>query len=127
MNNTKTFKIVYYLCSILTLLYIIILSKTISIYMSQAPIQTFANYLLGIINLILLIIVSISLIKKKELQNTNILFPIIHLLFFSIVIIISILYNSKLIIPYIQFGYYLSFILFNYLLLNIYTLLSIKK
>jgi len=126
MNNTKTFKILYYLCFILCILYISILSNIVSIY-SSSIIQTFSFYFFGILNLLSVIIFSVSLIKKRELKNINIMFPIIYLVFFVAVIIISVLYNSKLIIPYIHFGYYLSFILFNYLLLNIYTLLSIKK
>ena len=126
MNNIKTFKILYYLCFVLSILYISILSNKVSIYTSSI-IQTFTFYLFGILNLLSVIIFSVSMIKKKELKNINILFPIIYLVFFASAVIISILYNSKLIIPYIHFGYYLSFIMFNYLLLNIYTLLSINK
>ena len=131
MNNIKTFKILYYLCFVLSILYISILyisilSNKVSIYTSSI-IQTFTFYLFGILNLLSVIIFSVSMIKKRELKNINILFPIIYLVFFASAVIISILYNSKLIIPYIHFGYYLLFIMFNYLLLNIYTLLSINK
>ena len=124
MNNPKTFKILYYLCFIVTLLPCFIASLKISFFANS--IQTPLFFMLGIINLILVIIFSILLIKKK-INKTNILFPIIYLLFLILVIIIAFIYNNKLIIPYIHFNYYISFILFNYLLLNIYSLLSIPK
>ena len=52
--------------------------------------------------------------------------PITYIIFTIIVLIICILFNNKLVIPYIHYSYYLKFILINYILLNTYSLLSIK-
>ena len=124
MNKSTIFKILYYICFVVTLFIWIYASKVIDVY--AIDIRTTSNSILGIINLIFIIIFSIKVFKNK-LKNTNILFPIIYLIFSIIVVIISFIMNSKLVISYIHFSYYVSFILFNYLLLNLYSILSIHK
>ena len=124
MNKSLSFKVLYYICFGFTIATWIIASKSVntlglSIEIGIAPI-------LGLLNLILVIIFSVKSIKNK-LENVNILFPIIYLLFLIIVIILALIMNNKLMIPNIHYGYYISFILFNYLLLNIYAILSFPK
>lgn len=124
MNNSKIFKILYYLAFIITISLWFYTTKVINIYgnIEHTPI----NLLLAIINLILVIIFNIKVIKNK-LNNINILFPISYILFTIIVVIFVLIINNKLIIPYIHYTYYMSFILFNYILLNLYSILSITK
>ena len=124
MYKSIVFKVLYYICFVVTLFIWIYASKVIDVY--AIDIRTTSNSILGIINLIFIIIFSIKVFKNK-LKNTNILFPIIYLIFSIIVVIISFIMNNKLVIPYIHFSYYVSFILFNYLLLNLYSILSIHK
>ena len=124
MNKTKIFKILYYICFVFSVL--IWIGAFNSVNKFGIDIRTSLNAVLGILNLTLVIIFSIKLIKNK-LENINILFPIFHLIFMIIITILAILMNDKLIIPYIQYGYYISFILFNYLLLNVYSVLSFDK
>ena len=124
MNKSFSFKILYYVCFVLSVATWIIASKSVntfglSIEIGIAPI-------LGLLNLILVIIFSLKLIKNK-LENVNVLFPIIYLLFLIVVILLALVMNNKLMIPNMHYGYYISFILFNYLLLNIYSILSITK
>lgn len=83
----------------------------------------FSNFLL--IHLVAMIILCILLVKNK-FENVNILIPILYLIFLAAIILVMFLFNSKLIISYIHFDYYLNFVLFNYVLLNLYSILSIK-
>ena len=124
MNKSLIFKILYYVSFILTTIIWLYISRLIDKF--DLDIKTFSNSLLGIINLVLIIIFSIKLLKHK-LEKVNILFPIIYLIFSIIVMIISFIMNNKLVIPYIHFNYYVSFILFNYFLLNVYSVLSLEK
>lgn len=124
MNKSLIFKILYYVSFILTTIIWLYISRLIDKY--DLDIKTFSNTLLGIINLVLIIIFSIKLLKYK-LEKVNILFPIIYLIFSIIVMIISFIMNNKLVIPYIHFNYYVSFVLFNYFLLNAYSVLSLEK
>lgn len=124
MNNQRTFKILYYVAFALTILIYFLSSQPITIFGSGMLIPL--NFILGVICLIFVLIFTIKA-KKKKLNNVNILFPISYLLFLIIVSIIAVVLNNKLIIPYIHYHYYISFILINYLLLNIYSALSISK
>ena len=121
MNNIKLYKILYYVCFITT---------TILYFNFISPITYFgvSNILqiaLAIINLLLVIVFSIKLFRKKLNKITNI-FPIIYLLFLIIVWVLSIFMNDKLVIQYIHYGYYLNIMLFNYILFNLYSILSFK-
>lgn len=124
MNKSTIFKILYYICFVFSVLIWIGAFNSVNIF--GIDIRTSSNVILGVLNLLLVIIFSIKLIKNK-LENINILFPIFHLVFMIIITVLAILMNDKLVIPYIQYGYYLSFILFNYLLLNIYSVFSFNK
>lgn len=120
MNKHKIYKILYYICLVLTAIPFIITARI------ELTIGTTINNILGIINLLLIIIFTIKLIKYK-LKNINILFPIIYLLLLIFIILLSAIVNTKLIIPYLFFNYYFNFILFNYVLLNIYSIISLTK
>lgn len=122
MNNSKSYKILYYLCFILNIFIHFILIRNSVLFEGYL-----SSIILGFINLILVLLFSYLLIKKKEINNTNILFPILFLVFSIIVIIIMFLFNSRLMIPYIHYNYYISFIGINYILLNVYSLLSFSS
>lgn len=125
MNNIKVFKVLYYLCFGITALTYFMVPQLVSSsesFLHSLP----ANILLRTINLFFVITFSILLLRKK-VDKVNILFPIIYLFFFFLIIVLAFIANNKLIIPNIHFGYYFSIVLFNYLLLNIYSLLSITK
>lgn len=124
MNKSFGFKILYYVCFAFSVSTWIIASNFVNVF--GLSIEIGIAPILGLFNLISVIIFSVKLIKN-ELENINILFPIIYLLFLIIVIILAVIMNNKLMIQNIHYGYYISFILFNYLLLNVYSILSIIK
>lgn len=124
MNKATMYKILYYICFVISIL--IWFGTKSLITELGTDIGTYTNSLLGIINIILVIIFSLKLIKKR-IDKVNLLFPVSYIIFCIIVIIICFVMNTKLIIPYIQFSYYIGFILFNYILLNIYSILSLNK
>ena len=124
MNKITIYKILYYICFIISIL---IWFGTKSIIKDFGTyIGTYTNSFYAIINIVLVIIFSLKLIKKR-LDKVNILFPVFYIIFCIIVTIICFIMNTKLVVPYIQFSYYIGFILFNYILLNIYSILSLNK
>lgn len=84
------------------------------------------RYLLIIINLIITIVNTIALLRKKKLEVKSALLPISFIIFSILVIIGCLLFNDRVIIHNIHFGYYLGLIVFGYTFVNIYTLLNIK-
>lgn len=123
MNNIKVYKILYYLLVVITSTLIILVNSELSkVYVALSS----TNIFLGILNLILIGAFSF-LLKKKNLYNINIIVPIIYFLFMLIVVVIAVMYNNKLIVPYIQYNYYLSFVLFGYFFINAYSLLCLTK
>jgi len=124
MNKSLMFKILYYFCFVFTAVIWVYASNLVDTF--GIVIRTTMNTILILVNLTLVGIFSIKLIKNK-LEQTNIIFPVVYLVFVVIVVILAYIMNNKLIIPYIHYGYYVSFILFNYLLLNIYSVLSFIK
>ena len=67
----------------------------------------------GLVFLIFLIVAIISII--------------VFLVFLIIMVILVFLMNEMVVFPYVHFNYYSKFVLINYLLLSIYTLLSFSK
>ncbi len=124
MNKNTIYKILYYICFIFSLI-IWFATKNI-INELGTDIGAYTNTFLLIINIVLVIIFTLKLIRKR-LDKVNVLFPVIHLIFSILVIIIALIMNNKLLIPYMHFSYYIGFILFNYLLLNIYSILLLNK
>lgn len=115
MNKSRNFKKNYYIC--------FLLSTFVMLGGVQSVLGGKINLLLGIINAILVIIFSIKSMKKK-LKNVNVLFPIFYMIFLILMILLMFVMNNKLVLPYIHFNYYGALILINYLLLNIYSVLS---
>ena len=132
MNNKKLYVGLYYFSFLLSI-FVCILPNTLQIIFVNS--NYFENIYLGlsaiplvliVINLILVLIFTIFLIKKK-LDDVNILFPIIYITFTMIILLICTLFNSRLVIPFIQFSYYTKFILINYILFNLYSILLFKN
>ena len=120
MNKSCAFKILYYISFFL---FILICLGISSVYLDT---RLAINLILGIANILLTIIFIIKS-KSKKIEDVNITFPITYLIFLVIVVILMFVMNKKLIFPYIHFSYYKMIILFNYLLLNIYSVLSCFK
>ena len=129
---TKKYLILYYLAFIVTVLFFgYSLSKSLYLFsyydggfsgfISNAYLNT-----LGIINLLLVIIFTVLLLKKKKINVENIVFPIVYICFFVTICILCFLFNNKVMVMYIHFEYYLALISVGYLFFNIYSLLSIK-
>lgn len=125
MNNVKTYKMLYYLCFI-TFLIITFFSFVTGMASLGVFVGTL-NFGLFIMNMVLFIVFCFFSWKKWKLKKINILFPILFLIFSLIVMVITILYNSIVILPFMHFNYYFSFIFIGYVLLNGYTLLSFNK
>ena len=121
MNKSLVYKILYYVSFVFTLGLVFFLTRlNEDLWFNMAT-----NYQLFmiVVNVVLVIIFSVKL-RKNKLENVN---QINYLVFFILVIVIAFLMNSKLILTYAQFGYYINFILFGYLFLNIYSVLCFEK
>lgn len=132
MNNKKIYICLYYFALLLSIFICTIPSILQTNFINaDSSLEMYVNlsglsFFLISLNLILIIIFTILLIKRS-LSNTNILFPTFYILFAIVVLIICVLFNNRLVIPYIQYSYYINFILMNYTLLNLYSALSINK
>lgn len=124
LKNHK-YNIIYYICFLFTVSCTFISASLASIF--DEGIFSIINVVLLLINIVLVILYSILLLQKRKFKADSLAFPILYLVFLFSVIFISIIYNDKLIVPYIQFNYYTSFILWNYILLNAYSLLLFTK
>ena len=120
MNNSKKYKLMYYVSLLVTFIFIII----VGIKMDEVAIFTMST--LFIINLILALLF-ILLGKKYKLKNQNNIVPIVYLIFLFSVMILAFLINSLLIVSNIQFMYYYNFVLVGYIMVNIYSLLCLSK
>ena len=116
LKNNK-YLILYYMSFILTSIFLYL--KADICY----ELNNIFSFVLAVINLILVIIFSIFLFNKK-INKYNILFPILYIVFLIILVIISFILNEKIVINDIHYPYYICFLLFEYLLLNVYSLLS---
>ena len=129
MNNKKMYIFLYYFALLLSTFACMIPNilprnlinsfSSLDIYLNLSTISLFLIF----INIITVILFTIFLVKKK-LSNVNVLFPILYILFTIIILAICILFNDRLVIPHIHYPYYIQFILVNYTLLNIYSVLS---
>ena len=79
-----------------------------------------------LINMVLVIVFTVLLLRKRKLVVDSLWLPIMYVCFFTIVLILSFLFNNKVMISYLHFEYYAFFINIGYLLLNGYSLLLIK-
>ena len=92
--------------------------------------ELYKGYPLVIIMIVLgfaLFVLNVNFKRNKyELDKTNNLMIYGYMCFFSLMLIIALLFNCKVIMKNIQLIYYYGFIVFDYLLLSVYTLLSFK-
>ena len=124
-KRNYVYNILFYICFILTMICSFMSSSIATIF--DETIFSSINFVLSIINTIMVIIYTFLLIRKYKFKANSLAFPCFYLIFLFLVIFISIIYNDKLIVPYIQFNYYISFVLWNYILFNIYSLLLFSK
>lgn len=113
--KTKNYLILYYICFIATILFSIITSLGFNM-----------SSVLLIINVMLGIIFTVLIIKIKKINVNSLIFPISYIIFFIVVVGLCILFNLKVLVPFVHFGYYQFFILINFLLLNVYSILCIN-
>jgi len=113
--KTKNYLILYYICFIATILFSIITSLCFNM-----------SSVLLIINVILGIIFTGLIIKIKKINVNSLIFPISYIIFFIVVVGLCILFNTKVLVQFVHFGYYQFFILINFLLLNVYSILCIN-
>ena len=120
MNKEKNYKIIYIISSILTIigsiLFITIVDNTYN-----------APYILLIMINILMFILFIIMNRKRKLKKSNIVLPIIYIIFLIIMLILSFVINNYTLVKYIHFPYYFNFVLVADVMLNIYTLLCLSK
>lgn len=133
MKKNTIYIVLYYISFIISLSLIFLpnlllnkfgLGEEITEYLVS---NTFISIMLEGINIILVILFTIKILQKQKVLNVNITFPIIYMVFVFIILFGCNLFNSRLVIPNIHFTYYIVFILINYLLLNIYSVLSFEK
>jgi len=113
--KTKNYLILYYICFIATILFSIITSLCFNM-----------SSVLLIINVILGIIFTGLIIKIKKINVNSLIFPISYIIFFIVVVGLCILFNTKVLVQFVHFGYYQFFILINFLLLNVYSILCVN-
>lgn len=133
MKKNTIYIVLYYISFIISLSLIFLpnlllnkfgLGEEITEYLVS---NTFISIMLEGINIIIVILFTIKILQKQKVLNVNIMFPIIYMVFVFIILLGCNLFNSRLVIPNIHFTYYIVFILINYLLLNIYSVLSFEK
>lgn len=126
MNNSKKYIVLYYLSFLVTVCAFIFLNNTVIVF-SLEPFPYGFYTLALILNLVFVALFSVFLFMKKKLLKVNLLFPVLYLLFFGFVLFFSIIYEDRLLLPVVHYQYYFMFVLGDYLLLNIYSILSFKK
>lgn len=130
----KKYLNLYIIDSVVTFL-ILILFLVLGFVKKSGSVFNFTSYLSENIFTDILIVVAISLfivvillLKKKYTLDVNSLFlPISYLAFTGLIIVVALILNCYVIIKNMHFVYFYRFIIFDYLLLNGYTLLSFKK
>lgn len=126
MSNSKKYIILYYISFLVTVFVSLFLDSTITIFSANIFMSGLIILSL-IINLVLVVLFSIFIFMKRKLMKTNLLFPITYLLFLVFVLLFSVIYDDRLILSVIHYHYYFMFVLVDYLLFNIYSVLSFKK
>ena len=123
MKN-KIFLILYYLIFINIILIFTILNKIMYIFYEGYCFGI--NSLLLVINIITFIIFKYILIKYKKIniENKSLILLSTYIIFEIILIISCLIFDTKLMIPQIEYSYYFSIALIPYTLLNIYCILN---
>ena len=142
--KSKSYLWLYYICFILTFLVMgvssinVVPAFNLTFDDTNSAFSIFSNFIeyismnnglliFSICSLIMVVIFTIMLFKKRILNVNSTAFPISYIVFLIIMMGICFLFNNKVIMPYIHFGYYQRFILIDYLFLNIYSLLCLTK
>ena len=131
MKN-KMYLILYYVSFLIMILFL-----GFSIYKSNGLLtyfeSNFSNILssilsnvLGVINVLLVIIFTILILKKKNFNVQKSIYPIFYLCFLTIIIVMCFLFNNKVMKEYIHFNYYSVFVCIGYLFLNVYSLFLVN-
>ena len=120
----KLYVVLYYLSFLLTIGIIWYSSTFIDFF---GGVNLIPYVVLLVINILSVIVFTIRLIINRKTDNTLIAFPISYMLFVIIVYILGFVFDSRMIIPKIEYSYFNLFIEIDYLLLNIYSLLCIEK
>ena len=129
----KNYLVLYYLSSILTF-GVIIFALVSQLCITQVVGQAYAfnEFFKDYAFVDALIIVSFFLFvfnvmlrsKKYEFKVNNDYMVLLYLVFFMIMTVIALIFNRYEIIRNIHFEYFYGFIIFDYLLLSLYTFLS---
>jgi hypothetical protein len=126
----KKYLVLYYISFVITLAFSIYSTyKTRNLYSIGDDANIVSNLLgnvLVFINFVLVIIFTILILKKKKIKVDNIILPVCYILFSIIVVVLCLLFNDKVIIPYMHFEYYLFFINIGFLFVNSYSLFLIN-
>lgn len=117
--KTKRYLLFYYLG--LIIIGVLFFLKNHGVYYTE-----YGYFYLMIINALIVLINTIALIKKKKFEISNELLPLSFVVFSIIIVIGVYLFNDRVILPYIHFGYYLGLLVYGYTFVNIYTILNIK-
>ena len=120
----KIYLVLYYLSFLITIGAFWYSGSKIDLY--GGNIEVFYLFL-QFINFILFGVFTIRLIINKKVEKANIIFPISYIVFICILYVVGAFFDKKLIIPVIEYIYFNIFILLDYVLLNIYSILCIKK
>lgn len=128
----KKYLLLYYLSFVITLLFIVFATyKNIGLFeisdtnFSSVLSEMRQNIVL-LVNMVLVIVFTILILRKRKLMIDNIWLPVIYISFLAFVLIMCFLFNNKVMVLYLHFEYYAFFINIGYLLLNCYSLLLIK-
>jgi hypothetical protein len=89
--------------------------------------RSYIMYLQFIIAIALFIVTIRLKIKKYSLDVQNVLFPISYFIFMIFIIIVAFILNYYVVVKNMHLLYYYNFILFDYILLSLYTVFSFKK
>ena len=135
VNDKKLYLFLYYFALIMSIFVCIIcivpsISKASSIADSEFLynfVQLSGVSLFLIFTNVILIVIFMLFLLKRNLNSVNIFFPIVYVVFTVIVLVTCLLFNNRLLEPYVQYPYYLNFIQINYMLLNIHSILSFNK
>ena len=131
MRNKK-YLLLYYLSFVITIIFTGLATyKKLGFLEIDNPsftslLSEMINNIVFLVNLILIIVFTIILLRKKKLEVDSVWLPIIYISFFTIVLIICYLFNNKVMVSYLHFEYYAIFINIGYMFLNCYSLLLIK-
>ena len=125
--NSKKYLILYYICCaimfVLTPGLISMLKIDIDLFDFFFVYSLKATVI--IINLLLFIVFTVFVMKKKIEEKSDLLFPISFIVFYIIVLGLCFLFNDKVVIEYYHFSYFLKFVVLYFTVFNIYSVLCI--